>query len=449
MDSTRKSWFVFADVICILLALELAAEFMIPEDWSLLIDYTGATTFTIGTFILSFYIMDCHNIGHEDVKDSIIRLSMGIFLGTLLTTGLFYFLEKWRFPRTLFIVQMLLNMIFSVGWRLIYLRFSSRFMTTQRILFLGVEKANRVRKLLNTYATESDIIGYLGKEGADEEYAGQHLGFISDALSVIRQRQVTRVIMLDETVLSADLAKDLFNARLSGLAVDDMRSLYERLARRVPIDLINDNWLLHEDGFNLNVHQVARRLKRAFDIFVSFFMLIVLSPFLLIVALIIKLETPGSAIYSQNRVGLQGKIFTVYKLRSMGIDAEKDGAQWAQKSDPRVTKVGRFIRKTRIDELPQLFNVLKGDMSLIGPRPERPEFVSELEAQIPYFYVRHSVKPGITGWAQVLYPYGSSIEDARYKLEYDFYYIKHMSILLELKIILKTIGVVLFPKGAR
>lgn len=449
MERSHKYWFVILDVICILAALELSAMYLIPVDWSLLTDYTGATTFTVLIFMLSFYIMDCHNVGHEEVKDSIIRLSMGIGLGIMLTTVFFYFFENWRFPRTLFIVQMLANLLFSLGWRVIYLRFAGRIISPQRVLFLGSENSSRVRRLLREYSPEAEIIGYLGEEGADEEYAGQHLGSISDALSVVRNRNITKVIMLNDSNFTGDLAKELFNARLSGLAVDDMRSLYERLALRVPVDLINDNWLLHEDGFNLNVHQMARRAKRVFDIVVSFGLLLVLWPILLLTALAIKMESPGPVIYSQRRVGLQGKVFTVYKLRSMSVDAEKDGAQWAVKADPRVTKVGRFIRKTRIDELPQLFNVFIGDMSLIGPRPERPEFVSELEAQIPYFYVRHSVKPGITGWAQVLYPYGSSIEDARYKLEYDFYYIKHLSILLELKIFLKTIGVVLFPKGAR
>ncbi|SHN54475.1 sugar transferase [Desulfovibrio litoralis] len=449
MDGSRKFWFILLDIFCILFALEIAAVFLLPQDWSLLTDYTGATTFTVLLFMLSFYIMDCYNIGHEDVKDSMIRLGMGIFIGTLLTTGLFYFLDNWRFPRTLFLIQMFLNMLFAGVWRLIYIHFSSKLLKKQRVLLLGVSQADRVAGLLKKYAPDAELVGYLGAECIDDVNAGQHLGSVNDVLSIIEQRKVTRVIMLDEGLLSPKLAKELFNARLSGLGVDDMFSLYQRLTKRIPVDLINDNWLLHQDGFNLNVHKTARRFKRAFDILISTFMFILLLPFLAIVALIIRLETPGSPIYTQKRVGLQGKIFTVYKLRSMGVDAEKDGAKWAEKSDPRVTRVGRFIRKTRIDELPQLFNVLKGDMSLIGPRPERPEFVAELEKQIPYFYVRHSVKPGITGWAQVLYPYGSSLEDARYKLEYDFYYIKYLSTLLEIKIILKTIGVVLFPKGAR
>ena len=203
--------------------------------------------------------------------------------------------------------------------------------------------------------------------------------------------------------------------------------------------------------------QVAVRLpssgrlyrKRLFDMVCAALGLLVLSPVLLVCALLVGLTSPGGVLFRQERIGKDGVPFTIYKFRSMRTDAEKNGAVWAMKSDPRVTKVGKIIRKTRIDELPQLWNVLKGEMSLIGPRPERPEFVKELEKEIPFYSLRHAVKPGVTGWPQVCYPYGSSVEDSRRKLEYDLYYAKNMSILLDVRIILKTIGVVLFPKGAR
>ena len=192
-----------------------------------------------------------------------------------------------------------------------------------------------------------------------------------------------------------------------------------------------------------------RRLKRASDVFISLVLLVLASPLMLISALIIRLESPGPVIYKQDRVGLHEREFTVYKFRSMRQDAEKNGAVWASAHDARVTRFGRFIRKVRIDELPQLINVLKGDMSFIGPRPERMAFVRELKKTIPYYGLRHTVKPGLTGWAQVCYPYGATEDDARRKLEYDLYYIKNMSLLLDIHIIFKTVGVVLFPKGAR
>jgi exopolysaccharide biosynthesis polyprenyl glycosylphosphotransferase len=170
---------------------------------------------------------------------------------------------------------------------------------------------------------------------------------------------------------------------------------------------------------------------------------------MLATAVAVRLDSPGPILYRQRRVGLKNKDFTLYKFRSMRQDAEKDGAVWAAKNDPRVTKVGGFIRKVRLDELPQLINVLKGDMSFVGPRPERPEFVATLSEKIPYYYIRHTVKPGITGWAQVSYPYSASVEGARAKLEYDLYYIKHMSLFFDCKIFLRTVGVILFPSGSR
>ena len=219
--------------------------------------------------------------------------------------------------------------------------------------------------------------------------------------------------------------------------------------KRLPLSQITDEWLLETEGFNLNTRGSLRRLKRAFDVCVSIAIFLITAPIMLLTAIAIRLESKGPVIYKQDRVGLFEKEFTVYKFRSMRTDAEKNGAVWAKEHDDRITRVGRFIRKVRIDELPQLWNVLKGDMSFIGPRPERMTFVKKLKEDIPYYSLRHTVKPGLTGWAQVCYPYGASEEDSRHKLEYDLYYIKNMSILLDITIVLKTIGVVLFPKGAR
>ena len=257
------------------------------------------------------------------------------------------------------------------------------------------------------------------------------------------------IVLLPDAPIDEDIATELLHAKLHGQMIVDVRSFCEHMVHRLPVSQISSEWLLTEEGFSLNTRGSLRRLKRAFDLFATLGLLLCTSPIMLLTAIAIRVESPGPVIYRQRRVGLFGQDFTVYKFRSMRTDAEKNGAVWAMKSDPRVTKVGKIIRKTRIDELPQLWNVLKGEMSLIGPRPERPEFVKELEKEIPFYSLRHAVKPGVTGWAQVCYPYGSSVEDSRRKLEYDLYYAKNMSILLDVRIILKTIGVVLFPKGAR
>jgi sugar transferase (PEP-CTERM system associated) len=240
----------------------------------------------------------------------------------------------------------------------------------------------------------------------------------------------------------------LLQCRISGVRITDLAGFYERVRGEVPVESLKASWLIYGDGFK---QDWSRNLvKRVFDLGVSLALLLLALPVMAATALAIRLESRGPVIYRQERVGRGGRVFTVLKFRSMSQDAEKDGkARWAQSDDPRVTRVGRFIRKTRIDELPQLVNVLRGDMSFVGPRPERPAFVDELAKKIPYYGVRHSVKPGVTGWAQVRLAYGASVEDAVRKLENDLYYVKNHSLFLDLLILLETVRVVLFREGAR
>ena len=241
---------------------------------------------------------------------------------------------------------------------------------------------------------------------------------------------------------------DLLRIKTTGVHVNDFSSFIERETGRVDLDTVNPSWLIFSDGFSSG-RAISSVAKRLFDIFASALLLTLAAPVILLFALLIKLESKGPAFYRQVRVGLYNQPFSVIKLRSMRQDAEVDGAQWAQKDDPRVTRLGKFIRKVRIDELPQCWSVLKGEMSFVGPRPERPEFVADLEQKLPYYAERHMVKPGITGWAQINYPYGASIEDSRHKLEYDLYYAKNYTPFLDLLILLQTLRVVLWHEGAR
>jgi sugar transferase (PEP-CTERM system associated) len=232
--------------------------------------------------------------------------------------------------------------------------------------------------------------------------------------------------------------------------VIDLQGFFERETGKLKLDILNPSWMIFSDGFNQGKGQSTQ--KRIFDVVVSLGLLALSWPLMLLVALAIKLEGGGrgSILYRQIRVGQHWRLFNVYKFRSMREDAEAGGkAQWAKENDDRVTRVGRFIRKTRLDELPQIFNVLKGDMSFVGPRPERPEFVTQLSEQIPYFAERHRVKPGITGWAQICYPYGASEKDSLEKLQFDLYYIKNYSLFLDLVIILQTAHAVVAGKGGR
>ncbi len=259
------------------------------------------------------------------------------------------------------------------------------------------------------------------------------------------------VIVEDKKFVSDEDLKHLFRLKLQGYKIFNLIDFYEFFLRKIPVNLIEDktyffklNTYKHYDHFFRKGYAF---IKRVIDLAAAFSILIIALPVMLFTAVAIKIESEGEVIFKQKRTGLNGKPFTLYKFRSMRKDAEKDGAKWAKENDDRVTKVGKFIRKTRIDELPQLVNVIKGDMSLIGPRPERPEFDKTLEKQIPYYSLRYLVKPGLTGWAQVNYPYGASVEDAEQKLTYDLYYVKNASVFLDAEIALKTVKIIFLAKG--
>ncbi len=261
---------------------------------------------------------------------------------------------------------------------------------------------------------------------------------------------------IDEIVIAPDERRrrdgatfpvsEFLECKLQGVQVTDSLDFIERELGRLEIDQLHPGWMLFSKGFYFS--RVRDYSKRVFDLAISSFLLILFSPFMVLTAIAVKLESPGEIIFSQRRVGLGGKIFSIYKFRSMCVDAEGDGkAVWAKKNDPRVTKVGAFIRNTRLDELPQLWNVIRGDMSFVGPRPERPEFVDGLAKEIPFYNIRHHVKPGMMGWAQLKYPYGASVEDAKNKLSYDLYYTKNHSFMMDILIVIQTVEIVLLGKG--
>jgi sugar transferase (PEP-CTERM system associated) len=241
---------------------------------------------------------------------------------------------------------------------------------------------------------------------------------------------------------------ELLDCKLSGIDVLDLASYFERALGQIRLDSLKAGWLIFGDGFRQNLLRIF--VKRVFDIIAAIILLLLASPVALVAALLIAIEDGFPIFYTQERVGLNGRLFKVVKFRSMRRDAESDGKpRWATSNDDRTTRVGRIIRKLRIDELPQLYSVLKGDMSLVGPRPERPYFVEKLTHDIPFYAVRHSVKPGLTGWAQVSYSYGSSVDDSVQKLQYDLYYVKNHTLFLDVLILFETIGVVLTGKGAQ
>ncbi len=321
----------------------------------------------------------------------------------------------------------------------------------RRVLVLGAgPRAQRLRELGDRPECGFAIVGYIAMSEAqpvvEEAIARTALPNLTRFVENLGVAEV--VLALEERRNSLPLS-DLLRIKTTGVHVNDFSSFIERETGRVDLDTVNPSWLIFSDGFSSG-RAVSSVAKRLFDITVSAILLVFAAPVIVLFALLVKLDSKGEAFFRQTRVGLYGQNFDVIKLRSMRTDAEADGkAKFAEKDDPRVTRIGRFIRKVRIDELPQAWSVLRGHMSFVGPRPERPEFVAGLEEQLPYYAERHMVKPGITGWAQINYPYGANLDDSRHKLEYDLYYAKNYTPFLDLLIILQTLRVVLWHEGAR
>lgn len=444
----RKALLQSFDIICLLAALIISGFVTIEPDLEVFQDYTGASIFTIFFYMLFLYVLDAYSMGYEDFRDTAGRVVIACVLGIVSSATASYSFDHWRFDRQTLLLLFSLSSSLCLLWRYIYYRNIDKVTHPLRVLLVGADREGKVRKLLDEGLPDAKIIGYVGEPdpaGSQEKYIGPSF----TVLEAAKKNHATMIVLLPDAPLDDAIAHELLEAKLHGAMVVDIRSFYEHVAQRLPLSQLTDEWLLQNEGFSLNTRGSLRRLKRVLDVMISGLMLLFTLPIMLIAAVIVRLESPGPIIYTQKRVGLREKEFTVYKFRSMRADAEKNGAVWAAQNDSRVTRSGKIMRKTRIDELPQLWNVLKGDMSFIGPRPERMAFVQELKKTIPYYGLRHTVKPGLTGWAQVCYPYGASEDDARHKLEYDLYYIKNMSILLDIRIILKTMGVVLFPRGAR
>lgn len=320
----------------------------------------------------------------------------------------------------------------------------------RRVLVLGDGiRAQRLRELGDRPESGFSIVGFVGmNEGDPIIQEAIPRGAIHNLNTHVENLGVSEVVLALEERRNSLPLKDLLRVKTAGVDVNEFSSFLERETGRVDLGTLNPSWLIFSDGFSSG-RMISSAAKRVFDILASALLLLLTFPLILLFAMLVKIDSKGPAFFRQTRVGLYGQDFAIIKLRSMRTDAEADGAKWASKNDPRVTRVGNFIRKVRIDELPQAWSVLKGDMSFVGPRPERPEFVADLEDQLPYYAERHMVKPGITGWAQINYPYGASIEDARHKLEYDLYYAKNYTPFLDLIIMLQTIRVVIWHEGAR
>jgi len=370
-----------------------------------------------------------------------------IVVGTLLLLPLATFYGRTEAVMGVMMVAMVLLL-----YQVLVGQFLVSRLTRRKVLVYGTgTRALAVGERVKRPSSNAELVGYFASPNEREHLVSTFgtLGEGQTLTDVVRASGVDEIVVaLSERRGGSMPMRELLDCKLSGVRVTDIAAYFEQTAGQIRLDAVSAGWLIFGDGFNQGFLRTT--VKRLFDIVCALVLLVVASPVMLIAALAIRLESPGGILYRQERVGLEGKPFDVVKFRSMRSDAEKDGVpRWATAGDSRVTRVGKVIRKLRIDELPQLFSVLFGQMSLVGPRPERPYFVETLTQEIPFYAVRHSVKPGVTGWAQVSYQYGSSQEDTVNKLQYDLYYVKNHSLFLDLVILFETVGVVLTGKGAQ
>jgi len=416
---------------------------------------SGRVILLFGVFITSNYIFDLYR---TDTNILGLRAPGRSFLaagisGLIIAVVVFVLgqdlFEGRYFGRGVIIIFLsIISVLSSISRWLVHRRFG-KIREKMKWLMLGdpedfrdVLKEILKRKLRNSFTLLSRSSSDQLSSFSDVPYGGD----LSKTISYLREGYMG-VMISPRIADNKSLLSQLMELRLAGVKVYLIADFFESIWLKIPVYHLEDHWFATSNGFLLLHDPIGLKIKRIFDIFASAALFFITFPIMVITSILIKLTDRGPIFYRQVRSGEKGKNFSIIKFRSMSVDAEKKGAQWASKNDKRITKIGKIIRLTRIDELPQLINVFKGEMSFIGPRPERPEFNVNLEKSIPYYSLRHLIKPGITGWAQVMYPYGASEEDAKEKLEYDLYYIKNCSIFLDFAIVIKTVRVILLGKG--
>jgi sugar transferase (PEP-CTERM system associated) len=401
---------------------------------------------------ICFYYNDLYDLKvvHSS-RELLIRLLQAAGAASIIIAVLYLLMPSLAIGNGIFVSSLVIFLVAIVAWRLAFNRLAYSRQLEERVLIVGAGPTARLvaREIQTQHDFGYRVVGFVHdgqpRVGTTTPPA---LGASEDIPRLVRVHEVNRIVVGLSDRRGRLPIEELLQAKLSGIRVEDATTTYERLTGKILIDDLKPSWMIFSDGFI--VSRRTRFLKRGFDLLLASVGFVLAAPLTLLTALAVYLDSDGPILYCQDRVGEHGKVFTVYKFRSMRVDAEQAGTPvWASSGDDRVTRVGRIIRKTRLDELPQLWNVLRGDMSFVGPRPERPFFVEQLAKEIPYYQQRHSIKPGLTGWAQVKYQYGSTIEDAMEKLRYDLYYIKHLSIPLDLSIVFDTVKVIVFGKGAR
>lgn len=448
--STRSLTVFTGEMVLIFGSVALAASIQNSDAWPGQLWKIALVTLICQ---LCLYFNDFYDLTlvHSN-RELIVRLLQAVGAASIILGALYFTVPTLVIGDGIFVSALLVFLVGILGWRLLFNELAGSLKLEERILVVGTgETARKVaRQILAQRDFAYRVIGFIDD---DRSRIGERIvnpaivGTPEDIPALVAKHQIDRIVVGMADRRGKLPIEQLLNAKMTGVRVEDATTTYERVTGKILIDDLRPSWLIFSEGFR--VSRLTRFMKRSIDLTLSVTMAIVTFPLMVLTAIAVWLESGRPVLYCQERVGENGRPFTLCKFRSMRKDAEEAGRPvWASNDDERVTRVGRCIRKTRLDELPQLWNVARGDMSFVGPRPERPYFVAELAKEIPFYQQRHAVKPGLTGWAQVKYRYAASLEDAMEKLRYDLYYIKHLSIFFDLTIVFDTVKVVLFRKGA-
>ncbi|WP_224957169.1 TIGR03013 family XrtA/PEP-CTERM system glycosyltransferase [Geomonas subterranea] len=456
----RVVFYILVDGLLALASLVLAAQvrlgtLVLKAGWQPDHAMMAAALF-VAVVLFSSYLMEVYTLPRESRKRDILATCVQAGCAAFFFLSVVYYLSpELMLGRGVLFFALGFFIVLQFSWYAVSGIGARRVPFAHRVLILGTgDLACQLGGLLSSQTGSFALAGFIECDDGlrpeqtvhqPELFRSQIIPGNDDLLGTAREHKASTIVVALVERRGVLPLQEMMRCKLNGVEVLDAPTFYEMVQGKLLLEEMTPSWIIFSSGFHHTA--LVNLYKRCVDILFSLTGLMLAAPFLPLVALAVKLDSPGPLLFAQKRVGLGEKIFTLYKFRSMRQDAERDGAVWAAKNDARITRVGSFLRNSRIDEIPQLFNVLRGEMSFIGPRPERPEFVEQLKKEIYYYSKRHTIKPGLTGWAQVRYPYGSTVEDAIEKLRYDLYYIKNLSVFLDTQIIMETVKVVLFGRG--
>lgn len=442
---------IFGETAIVCASFILAAMIRLGQDSVLVLEYENGLYKVLaitGVALICFYYFDLYDAQRvSSGGETFFRILTVLGILSLVLAGIEYFLPGFLMGGDVFLLGLLILTVSLIGWRWLYGWLISQPFLRERVYVLG--SGDRAQRLVDAVRKRPDlgleVVGWAGAAGNGSLTRDQ---LASQLISLREKNAVDHVIVAMSDGRGKMPVRELLDLRLSGVKIDDATGLLEKISGKIEVHELHPSRLIFSEGFRLNYFFLA--LRRLISVSLSLIGLACCLPLIPFIALAIKIDSAGPVLYRQRRVGLRGRVFSCYKFRTMRADAEADsGATWAADGDPRITGVGGILRYLRLDEIPQMWNVLRGDMGFIGPRPERPEFIQRLSEEIPYYNLRHIIRPGITGWAQIRYKYGNTVEDARQKLQYDLFYIKNMSIGLDFWIFIQTIKVILLGRGAQ